>query len=75
MLLKSLNIFKLNQLELIDRLENAIQEYLPSQINYWRSYGLAHLKVIAGSSEYAASDKSIQDLIDEANSEEEDEDY
>jgi len=49
--------------ELIERLDSAIQEYAPDQHRYWQAYGLAHLKVIAGSDEFASNDESIGTLI------------
>jgi predicted nucleic acid-binding Zn-ribbon protein len=62
--------------ELIERLDSAIRAYAPEQHAYWNSYGLAHLKIIVGSEQYAAGDRSINDLIeymqDELSGEEDD---
>ena len=51
--------------EVIDDLTDAIRGYHPSQLSYWQSYGLAQLKIVAGSDEYATHDKSINSLIEE----------
>ena len=53
-----------NLFNLIDELTDAIRGYAPDKYSYWQSYGLAQLKIIAGSDEYAAGDKSINDLIE-----------
>ena len=50
--------------EIIERLDSAIRAYVPSKHGYWKSYGLAQLKIIAGSGEYATNDESINKLID-----------
>lgn len=47
----------------IEELDSAIRAYVPRSHSYWQSYGLAQLKIIAGSDEYAAGDKSINNLI------------
>lgn len=49
--------------QLIEELDNAIKYYLPSQHSYWEAYGLAQLKIIAGSDQYASRAESINDLI------------
>ena len=60
----------------ISLLQSTIELYDPDKLQYWESYGLAHLKIIAGSDEYASKDESIQSLIDNAASDEdEDEGY
>lgn len=51
--------------EVIEDLTDAIRGYHPSQLSYWQSYGLAQLKIVAGSDEYATHDKSINSLIEE----------
>ena len=51
--------------EVIDDLTDAIRGYAPRQLSYWQSYGLAQLKIVAGSDEYATHDKSINSLIEE----------
>lgn len=55
--------------ELIERLDSAIRAYIPQKHSYWQAYGLAQLKIIAGSDEYMAGDKSINDLIKELKAE------
>jgi hypothetical protein len=55
--------------DIIDRLDGTIRDYVPDRYRYWRAYGLAHLKVIAGSDEYASDDESISTLINELESE------
>jgi len=52
-----------NLFELRDRLADAIRAYLPEEYDYWKSYGLAQLAVIAGSDEYMSHDESINSLI------------
>lgn len=49
--------------DVIQELEHAIRTYTPHQYAYWQSYGLAQLKMIAGSDEYASKDDSINTLI------------
>jgi len=51
--------------EAIEALDSAIRAYAPRSHAYWQSYGLAQLKIVAGSDEYATHDKSINSLIEE----------
>lgn len=50
--------------ELIERLDSAIRAYVPDNHQHWQAYGLAHLKIIAGSDGYGSSNESISTLID-----------
>lgn len=51
--------------ELKERLADAIRAYVPDSFEYWRSYGLAQLSIVAGSDEYMSRDESINSLIED----------
>lgn len=51
--------------ELRERLHDAIAGYSPDNLEYWKSYGLAQLAVIAGSDEYMSRDESINSIIED----------
>ena len=55
--------------EIIEELTDAIRAYAPRSASYWSSHGLAQLKIIAGSDEYASHDKSINSLINDLKAE------
>ena len=61
--------------EVIEELNDAIRAYVPNKYSYWQSYGLAQLKIVAGSDEYATRDQSINNLIKELQDNDEEGDY
>lgn len=51
--------------ELRERLADAIRSYSPDNYQYWKSYGLAQLAIIAGSEEYLSREENINSIIDD----------